>query len=115
MARSKYSRGLKIKVAKEAMLPENQGLEHVIAEKYHVMPWTVIKWRDHLQQVGEENAFKKGYTLKKRSTPREVELEKENAQLREEVEILKKQRPDPYPPLLFSHGLVLAKSFRLTN
>ena len=44
MARSKYSRGLKIKVAKEAMLPENQGLEHVIAEKYHVMPWTVIKW-----------------------------------------------------------------------
>ena len=43
MARSKYSRGLKIKVAKEAMLPENQGLEHVIAEKYHVMPWTVIK------------------------------------------------------------------------
>ena len=85
MARSKYSRGLKIKVAKEAMLPENQGLEHVIAEKYHVMPWTVIKWRDHLQQVGEENAFKKGYTLKKRSTPREVELEKENAQLREEA------------------------------
>ena len=72
------------------MLPENQGLEHVIAEKYHVMPWTVIKWRDHLQQVGEENAFKKRYTLKKRSTPREVELEKENAQLREEVEILKK-------------------------
>ena len=67
MARSKYSRGLKIKVAKEAMLPENQGLEHVIAEKYHVMPWTVIKWRDHLQQVGEENA-----------------------QLREEVENLKK-------------------------
>lgn len=45
MARSKYSRGLKIKVAKEAMLPENQGLEHVIAEKYHVMPWTVIKWQ----------------------------------------------------------------------
>ena len=34
MARSNYSRGLKIKVAKEAMLPENQGLEHVIAEKY---------------------------------------------------------------------------------
>ena len=64
MVRSKYSRGLKIKVAKEAMLPEDQGLEHVIAEKYHVMPWTVIKWRDHLQQVGEENAFKKGYTLK---------------------------------------------------
>ena len=72
------------------MLPEDQGLEHVIAEKYHVMPWTVIKWRDHLQQVGEENAVKKGYTRKKRSTPRQDEREKENAQLREEVEILKK-------------------------
>lgn len=90
MARTKYSKELKIKVAKEAMLPENQRLEHVIAEKYHVMPWTVSKWRDHLQEVGEENAFKKGYTLKKQSTPREIELEKENAQLREEVEILKK-------------------------
>lgn len=72
------------------MLSENQGLEHVIAEKYHVMPWTVIKWRDHLQEFGERTAFKRGYPLKKHPTPREVELEKENAQLREEVEILKK-------------------------
>ena len=55
MARYKYSRWLKLKIAKEAMLPENQGLEHVIAEKYHVMPWTVTRWRDHLQDVGEEN------------------------------------------------------------
>ena len=69
MARSKYSRGLKIKVAKEAMLPENQGLEHVIAEKYHVMPWTVIKWRDHLQQVGEENPVFDSFLSKKVSQP----------------------------------------------
>ena len=90
MARSKYSRGLKIKVAKEAMLPENQGLEHVIAEKYHVMPWTVTRWRDHLQDVGEENAFRKGGSLNRGPTPKEVELEKENAQLREEIGILQK-------------------------
>lgn len=86
----RYAKGIKIKIAKEAMLPENQGLEHVIAEKYHVMPCTVIRWRDHLQEFGEENAFKKGYTIKSRATPREIELEKEVAQLQEEVEILKK-------------------------
>ena len=90
MGKAKYSKELRIKVAKEAMLPENQGMEHVIAEKYHVMPWTVARWCDHLQAVGEKNAFKKGYSLKKQPTTREVELEKENAQLREEVEILKK-------------------------
>ncbi len=67
----RYAKGIKIKIAKEAMLPENQGLEHVIAEKYHVMPCTVIRWRDHLQEFGEENAFKKGYTIKSRATPPE--------------------------------------------
>ena len=67
MARYKYSRWLKLKIAKEAMLPENQGLEHVIAEKYH------------LQDVGEENAFRKGGSLNRGPTPK-----------REEIEILKK-------------------------
>ena len=41
-------------------------------------------------EVGEENAFKKGYSKKPRGTERERELEKENAELREEIEILKK-------------------------
>ena len=64
MARSKYSRGLKIKVAKEAMLPENQGLEHVIAEKYHVMPWTVIKWRDIFSRSGKKMHSRRDTLLK---------------------------------------------------
>lgn len=90
MARKSYPRALKLQVAKEAMKPENKNLEHIVAEKYDVMPWTVIKWRDHLQEIGEGNAFKKGYALGNRMTDREKQLEKENAGLREEIEILKK-------------------------
>ena len=38
MARSKYSKEFKIRVAKEASLPENEGLERVIAGKYGLLP-----------------------------------------------------------------------------
>ena len=85
-----YSKSFKLQVAKEASRPENRGLEHVIAEKYGIMPWTVIKWRDHFLEFGETKAFKKEFTKQKRKTDREIELEKENAALREEVETLKK-------------------------
>ena len=34
MAKNNYSKGFKIRVAKEALLPENEGLERVIAGKY---------------------------------------------------------------------------------
>ncbi len=77
-------------VAKEALLPENKNLEHVIADKYGIMPWTVIRWREHLAEVGEADAFRKGFYKGPKKTAREKELEKENAELREEVEILKK-------------------------
>lgn len=80
-------------MTRAALLPENKSMEHVIAEKYGIMPWTVTKWRNHLMEVGEENAFKKGYSKGTRGTARERELEKENAELREEIEILKKPLP----------------------
>lgn len=89
MSRRNYSKELRMNVAKEAVLPENEGLEHIIAEKYNVMPWTVRKWKDHYLEYGE-NAFTRGFTKGNRKTDREKELEKENAQLRQEVEILKK-------------------------
>ena len=77
-------------VAKEALLPENKDLEHVIADKYGIMPWTVIRWREHLAEVGEAEAFRYGFSKWDRRTDREKKLEKENAELREEIEILKK-------------------------
>ena len=90
MARTHYTKSLKLQVAKEAARPENRGLEYFIAEKYNIKPWTVIKWRDHFLEVGEADAFKEGYSKGTRKSNRELELEKENAALREEVEILKK-------------------------
>ena len=89
MERNHYTRELRLKVAQEATPPENQGLEHIVAEKYGVMPWTVRKWRDHYLELGA-NAFQRGFSATTKKTPHEVELEKENAALREEVEILKK-------------------------
>ena len=90
MSRTNYSRQFRLKVAKEALLPENKNLEHVIADKYEIMPWTVVRWREHLAEVGEEKAFRIGFAKSDNKTDREKELEKENAELREEVEILKK-------------------------
>lgn len=42
--KKKYSKELKIKVANEAALPEKKRCEHIIAEKYDIMPWTARKW-----------------------------------------------------------------------
>lgn len=89
MAQSKYSKEFKNKVAKEALLPENEGLERVIADKYGLLPATVRRWRDHYREYGDK-AFWRGYTKKDTRSPREIELEKENEELREEVQILKK-------------------------
>ena len=90
MSRTNYSREFRLMVAREALLPENKDLEHVIADKYGIMPWTVIRWREHLAEVGEAEAFRYGFSKWDRRTDREKKLEKENAELREEIEILKK-------------------------
>ena len=89
MAKSNYSKEFKIRVAKEALLPENEGLERVIAGKYGLYPSTVSRWRDHYAEYGDK-AFWKGYTKKDTRSPREIELEKEVEELQEEVKILKK-------------------------
>ena len=89
MAKNNYSKGFKIRVAKEALLPENEGLERVIAGKYGLYPSTVSRWRDHYAEYGDK-AFWKGYTKKDTRSPREIELEKEVKELQEEVKILKK-------------------------
>lgn len=85
----KYSKEFRIKVAKEASLLENDGLERVIAGKYGLLPSTVKRWRDHYQEYGDK-VFYRGYTKKDTRTPREIELERENEELKEEVKILKK-------------------------
>ena len=42
MSSKSYKREMKLKVAKEAIRPENTHMEHIIAEKYGIMPWTCL-------------------------------------------------------------------------
>ena len=63
-------------------------MEHVVAEKYGIKPWTVRKWSDLYIEKGESGLAKGSLTRSKSS--REQELEKENAELKEEIRILKK-------------------------
>lgn len=77
------------RIAKEALLPENKGMEHIVAHKYGIRPSTVRRWSEHYLEYGED-AFFKGFTKIGKKTPREKELEKEVEELRQEVEILKK-------------------------
>ena len=89
MGRSSYSKGFRIRVAKEASQPEMKGMERHIAEKYDLRESTVRRWK-HLYEEYGENALGRTFGNIERKTDREIELEKENEELREEVEILKK-------------------------
>ena len=89
MSKTHYSKEFKVRVAKEAVSPENENLEHIIASKYGIRTNTVLKWMHIYQQFGEDGFSRKAPRLEYKSE-REKELEKENAALREEVEILKK-------------------------
>ena len=84
-----YTKDFRVKIAKEACCPENEGLEHIIAQKYGIKPWTVAKWAQLYRQYGEDS-LSKGKLTGDRKSDRERQLEKENAELREEIEILKK-------------------------
>lgn len=80
---------MRFRVAKEASHPENQGLEHIVAEKYGIQTHTVRRWRNEYMKYGEDS-FKNGFSRKPQISERERQLEKENEALRMEVEILKK-------------------------
>lgn len=84
-----YSKEFKLMVVQEAMLPYNEGMEHVVAKKYGLQSWTVARWKELYLEHGEKG-LSRYFNSGKKKTKREIELEKENAALKEEVEILKK-------------------------
>ena len=84
-----YSKGFRIRVAKEAADPEMRGMEKHIADKYGIREHTVRRWRQIYEEYGE-NALGRDINSLEKKTDREIELEKENEELREELEILKK-------------------------
>ncbi len=54
MSERNYSKQFRILVAKEAAKPENEGLEHIIAEKYGIKRGIVHRWKKILLAYGEE-------------------------------------------------------------
>ena len=87
MSAKSYSKGFKIQVAEDALEPENERAVEILAVKYGIQPRTVVKWRNMYRENGPK-AFNKGYMTA--NDKRTAELLKENAELKEEIEILKK-------------------------
>lgn len=90
MSNVKYKKAFRMEVVNEALKPEYANMEDIVARKYGVRPDTVLRWKEAYLTHGEKALSENRYRNKKRRTEREIELEKENAALREEVEILKK-------------------------
>lgn len=84
-----YKKRFRVKVAKEATKPEMKGMESHIAKKYGILPSTVARWAAIYREYGENALGDKISSIEKKSD-KEIQLEKENAALREEIEILKK-------------------------
>ena len=88
MAAKKITFDFRMQVVQEALKPENRNSIKYIAEKYGITDSAVNKWIRRYNEYGEE-ALKsnwKSNVMNKRIK----ELERENAELREETEILKK-------------------------
>ena len=86
---SGYSKTFRIRVAREASDPEMKGMEKHIADKYGLRESTDRRWRQIYKEYGE-NALGRNLSAVEKKSDREIRLEKENAELREELEILKK-------------------------
>ena len=88
MATEKYTYSFRLQVVQEALKPENRNSISYIAQKYGIGERTLLKWIKHYDQYGEEG-LKRNFSTKAKDQ-RIKELERENAELREEAEILKK-------------------------
>ncbi|MBR3671150.1 MAG: helix-turn-helix domain-containing protein [Spirochaetia bacterium] len=86
---SGYNKSFRVQVAKEATQLEMKGMEEHIARKYGIRPSTVVRWAAIYREFGESGLGKKISSPTKKSD-REIQLEKEIAELKEEVAILKK-------------------------
>lgn len=87
MGTKNYTKAFKIQVAEDALKPENERAIEILAVKYGIQPRTVVKWRNMYKENGPQ-AFSRGYLTS--NDKRTAELLKENQELKEEIEILKK-------------------------
>ena len=87
---SYYSKSFRIRVAQEATDPKMQGMEEHIAKKYGVRVKTVLRWAEIYREYGKAGLGRGITNPITKKSDREIQLEKENAELKEEVAILKK-------------------------
>ena len=88
MTAKPYSFSFRMQVVREALKPENRNSISYIAEKHGINAQTLRRWIKNYNQFGEEGL--KPHFKNKTKDQRIKELERENAELREEAEILKK-------------------------
>lgn len=85
---SYYSKSFKIEVAEEALKPEFEHAFHIVARKYGLRPSTVRNWRNIYRDHGPDG-FSKSFKAQERYKTLSLK-DKEIAELKEEIEILKK-------------------------
>ena len=88
MAAKDYTYRFRLQVVQEALKTENRNSVSYIAEKYGVNPDVLKRWIQRYNQYGELGLETNWKT--KLKDQRIKDLERENAELREEAEILKK-------------------------
>ena len=97
MTRRRYTKSFRKRVVEEALKPEFEGKEFLVAEKYHIQTSTLLRWMDLFNNYGEmgladniQQFRKKESTFTRTQKQREAAKDKEIAELKEEIAILKK-------------------------
>ncbi|MBY0585294.1 transposase [Murdochiella sp. Marseille-P8839] len=97
MTRRRYTKSFRKRVVEEALKPEYEGKEFLVAEKYHIQTSTLVRWMDLFNNYGEmgladniQQFRKKESMFTRTQKQREAAKDKEIAELKEEIAILKK-------------------------
>ena len=88
MASKDYTYSFRLQIVQEALKPENRNSISYIAQKYGVSSKVLERWIKRYNEYGTDGLKPNWKTRVK--DQRIKELERENAELREEAEILKK-------------------------
>ena len=97
MAQRRYTKSFRKRAVEEALKPELEGKEFLVAEKYHIRTSTLLRWKDLYHQYGEmglanniQQFRQRESTFTRAQQEREAAKDKEIAELKGEITILKK-------------------------
>jgi len=97
MTKKKMNKKFKLEVVNEALRPEFEGKEFLVAEKYELRESTVLKWKEKYLKYGDialSSGFnkieKEGILDNKNQKEIDKAKDRKIKELEEEIEILKK-------------------------